>query len=67
METAAEMGREIDRSVNKTKKGLKKCTGNMNIVLIAQRIFSKFGCFVFCENMKFLLRSQDQTVMYTGC
>ena len=67
METAAEMGREIDRSVNETKKRLKKCTINMKIVLIAQRIFSKFGCFVSCENMKFLLRSQDQAMMYTGC
>lgn len=56
METAAEMGREIDRSVNETKKRLKKCTINMNVVLIAQRIFSKFSCFVSCENMKFLLR-----------
>ena len=55
MEAAAEMGREIDRSVNEAKKGLKKCTINMNIVLIAQRIFSKFSCFISCENMKFLL------------
>lgn len=67
MEAAAEMGLEIDRSVNETKKRLKKCIGNMNIVLIAQRIFSKFGCFVSCENMKFLLRSQDRAMMYTGC
>ena len=67
METAAEMGREIDRSVNETKKRLKKYTINMNVVLIAQRIFSKFGYFVSCENMKFLLRSQDQAMMYTGC
>ena len=67
METAAKMGREIDRSVNETKKRLKKCAINMNIVLIAQRIFSKFGRFVSCENMKFLLRSQDQAMMYTGC
>jgi len=67
METAAEMGREIDRSVNETKKRLEKCTINMNIVLIAQRIFSKSSCFVSCENMKFLLRSQDQAMMYTGC
>ena len=55
METAAEMGREIDASVNETKKRLKECTINMKIILIAQRIFSKFGCFVSCENMKFLL------------
>ena len=67
MEAAAEMGREIDGSVNEAKKRLKKCTINMNVVLIAQRIFSKFGCFVSCENMKFLLRSQDQAIMYTGC
>ena len=67
METAAEMGREIDESVNETKKRLEKCTINMNTVLIAQRIFFKFGCFVSCENMKFLLRSQDQAMMYTGC
>lgn len=55
MEAASEMGREIDRSVNETKKRPKKCTINMNIVLTAQRIFSKFSCFVSCENMKFLL------------
>ena len=67
METAAEMGLKIDRSVNETKKRLKKCTINMNVVLIAQRIFSKFSCFVSCKNMKFLLRSQDQAMMYTGC
>ena len=45
METAAEMGREIDASVNETKKRLEKCTINMKIVLIAQRIFFEFGCF----------------------
>ena len=67
MEAAAEMGLKIDRSVNETKKRLEKCTINMNIVLIAQRIFSKFGRFVSCENMKLLLRSQDQAMMYTGC
>ena len=67
METAAEMGQEIDRSVNETKKRLKKYTINMNVVLITQRVFSKFSCFVSCENMKFLLRSQDQAMMYTGC
>lgn len=67
MVTAGEMGREIDASVNETKKRLKKCTINMKIVLITQRIFSEFGCFVSCENMKFLLRSQDQAMMYTGC
>ena len=67
METAAEMGLEIDTSVNETKKRLKKSTINMNIVLIVQRIFSKLSCFVSCENMKFLLRSQDQAIMYTGC
>lgn len=67
MEAAAEMGLKIDRSVNETKKRLKKYTINMNVVLIAQGIFSKFGCFVSCENMKFLLRSQDQAMMYTGC
>ena len=67
MEAAAEMGREIGTSVNETKKRLKKCTINMNVVLIAQRIFSEFGCFVSGKNMKFLLRSQDQAMMYTGC
>ena len=30
METAAEMGLEIDGSVNETKKRLEKCTINMN-------------------------------------
>ncbi len=66
MEAAAEMGREIDTSVDETKKRLKECTINMNVVLIAQRIFSEFSCFVSCENMKFLLRWQDQAMMYTG-
>ena len=55
METAAEMGLKIDTSINETKKRLKKCTINMNVVLITQRIFSEFGYFVSCENMKFLL------------
>ena len=49
------MGLKIDRSVDETKKRLKKYTINMNIVLIAQKIFFKFGCFVSCKNMKFLL------------